>query len=298
MRADSSFQSDGVTLRGWLYRPEKAKAQVPAIVMSHGFSATKEMDLAGFAEVFCEAGFLVLVYDHRNLGASDGEPRGEIEPWAQIRGYRDAITYLQTLPGVDPSRIGAWGSSLSGGHAIVVGAIDRRVKCVVSQVPLIDGYATGQRHLRADFRPMLEAQFHADRAARYRGETPAMIPVVAEQPNGHGFFQTDDSRKYFLGFGDRAPTWRNLVTLRTVEAVGEYNPGSYIARVSPTPLLLAVALGDTLAVADLALDAYERARAPKKLVTLDCGHFDPYSGPIFKENSGPQRDWFVEHLKP
>lgn len=298
MRTDIAFASDGVALRGWLYRPDGAAARVPIIVMAHGFSATKEMDLPPFAEAFCKAGFAVLLYDHRNLGASDGEPRGEIDPWAQIRGYRDAITFAQTLPGVDPARIGIWGSSYSGGHVIVVAAIDRRVKCVVSQVPLIDGYANVQRQVRADIIPMLHAQFDADRAERFRGEPPAMIPVVASQEGEPGFFQTDDCRKFFLGFGDRAPSWRNLVTLRSIEMVTEYNPGSFIGRVSPTPLLMVVGLGDTLAVADLALDAYDRARPPKRLFTLNCGHFDLYSGPLFEPNVAVQRAWFVEHLKP
>lgn len=298
MRTDIAFASDGATLRGWLYRPDGGGARVPAIVMAHGFSATKEMDLPAFAEVFCKAGFAVLLYDHRNLGASDGEPRGEIDPWQQIRGYRDAITFAQMLPEIDPARIGVWGSSYSGGHVIVVGAIDRRVKCVVSQVPLIDGYANIRRQVRADIIPELQAQFDADRAARFRGEPPGMIPVVAAKEGEPGFFQTDDCRKYFLGFGDRAPTWRNRVTLRSIEMVTEYNPGSFVDRVSPTPLLTAVGLEDTLAVADIALDAFDRARPPKHLVSLGCGHFDPYAGHFFEPNVAAQRAWFVEHLKP
>jgi hypothetical protein len=34
---------------------------------------------------------------------------------------------------------------------LVVGAIDRRVKCVVAQVPLISGHANARRLIRADF---------------------------------------------------------------------------------------------------------------------------------------------------
>src|SRR5580704_14980433 len=52
---------------------------------------------------------------------------------------------------------------------------------------------------------------------------------------------------------------RNEVTLRSVEMFTEYEPGSYISFVSPTPLLLVVALGDHLTVVDEALAAYERA---------------------------------------
>ena len=75
-----------------------------------------------------------------NFGASDGAPHQEIDPWQQIRDYRDAITYAETLEETDAERIGIWGTSQSGGHVLVVGAVDRRVKCVVSQVPLVSGH--------------------------------------------------------------------------------------------------------------------------------------------------------------
>ena len=125
-RRDIAFDADGVTLRGWFYSAEGSSGPGPAVVMAHGFSAVKEMYLDSFAEVFAAAGLNVLVFDNRCFGASDGEPRQEIDPWAQVRDYRNAITYLNTMPEVDPGRIGIWGSSYSGGHVLVVGAIDRR----------------------------------------------------------------------------------------------------------------------------------------------------------------------------
>src|SRR5205814_7126096 len=130
---------DNVVLRGWHYLPQSAGPK-PTVVMCHGYSAVKEMDLDRFAEVFAEAGIGSVVFDNRNFGASDGEPRQEIDPWQQMRDYRHAITYAGTLPTVDASRLGLWGSSYSGGHALVVGAMDRRVRCVVAQVPLISGH--------------------------------------------------------------------------------------------------------------------------------------------------------------
>src|ERR1700761_7787255 len=139
-RRDIEFDADGVTLRGWFYPAEGVSGSAPAVVLAHGFSAVKEMYLDSFAEVFAAAGLGALVFDNRNFGASDGEPRQEIDPWAQVRDYRDAITYASTLPEVDAARIGIWGSSYSGGHVLVVGAIDRRVQAVVAQVPLISGY--------------------------------------------------------------------------------------------------------------------------------------------------------------
>jgi fermentation-respiration switch protein FrsA (DUF1100 family) len=77
--------------------------------------------------------------------------------------------------------------------------------------------------------------------------------------------------------------------------LGEYEPGSYIERVSPTPLLMVIAAGDHLAVADEAFAAYNRALEPKRLLVLRGGHFDAYVSD-FEKSSSAARDWFVEHL--
>jgi hypothetical protein len=74
-----------------------------------------------------------------------------------------------------------------------------------------------------------------------------------------------------------------------------YEPGVWISRVSPTPLLLIVALSDAMTLSDLGLAAYERALQPKKLVTIHGGHFDPYLSQ-FETSSLAARDWFAEHL--
>ena len=218
MRQDLEFEAGGVTLRGWLYTPDGANGPVPTVVMAHGFSAVKEMYLDRFAETFASAGLGALVYDNRNFGASDGEPRQEIDPWAQVRDYRDAITYAGTRAEVDADRIGIWGSSYSGGHVLVVGATDRRVKCVACQVPLVSGHDNFRALVRADFIPVFRAQFEADRLARYRGEAPAMAPVVDEDPLAPSALPTPDSWTWFTQtHASRAPAWRNEVTLRSVE---------------------------------------------------------------------------------
>ena len=87
-RRDIEFPAeDGTVLRGWLYEPEGGGPS-PTVVMAHGFSAVKEMYLDDFAAAFADAGLAALVYDHRNLGASDGTPRGDIDPRQQIDDYR------------------------------------------------------------------------------------------------------------------------------------------------------------------------------------------------------------------
>ena len=295
-RRDIEFDAEGVTLRGWFYDADGRSGAAPTVVMAHGFSAVKEMYLDRFAEAFAAAGLNALVFDNRNFGASDGEPRQEIDPVQQVRDYRHAITYATTLDEVDPTRIGAWGSSYSGGHVLVLGAIDRRVKAVVAQVPLVSGSANIAELVRADFRAGFRQMFDDDRAARFRGDPPAMVPVVAEDPLAPSALPTPDSWTWFTETGKtRAPSWKNEVTLRTVEMLGEYEPAAYIGRISPTPLLMVVARQDHLTPAHLAIDAYERAREPKRLVILPGGHFDAYVDG-FDEASAPAREWFVEHL--
>jgi fermentation-respiration switch protein FrsA (DUF1100 family) len=295
-RRDIAFDAEGVTLRGWFYPAEGAAGRAPTVVMAHGFSAVKEMYLDVFAEVFAAAGLNALVFDNRNFGASDGEPRQEIDPWQQVRDYRHAITHAGTLDDVDSTRIGVWGSSYSGGHVLVLGAIDRRVKAVVAQVPLVSGSANIAELVRADFRAGFRQQFDADRVSRFTGDPPAMVPVVAEDPLAPSALPTPDSWTWFIETGKtRATAWRNEVTLRTVEMLGEYEPGSYIGRISPTPLLMIVARDDHLTPAHLAIDAYEHARQPKELVILPGGHFEAYTTG-FDAASGPARDWFVRHL--
>jgi uncharacterized protein len=296
MRQDIEFDAEGVTLRGWLYLPDTPTGPVPTIVMAHGFSAVKEMYLDAFAEVFAAAGLGALAFDNRNFGASDGEPRQEIDPWAQVRDYRHAITWAQARPEVDAGRIGVWGSSYSGGHVLVLAAIDKRIKCAVAQVPLVSGFRNIQRLVRQDFLAPNRALFESDRAARYRGEPPGMIPVVDPDPMATSALPTPDSWEWFSETGKtRAPAWRNEVTLRTVEMLMEYEPAVYIERISPTPLLMVVAAGDHLTPTDLALEAYQRALEPKRLELLPGAHFDAYVKD-FETASGAARDWFLEHL--
>jgi fermentation-respiration switch protein FrsA (DUF1100 family) len=296
MREDVEFDAEGVTLRGWLYRPDGAAGPVPTVVMAHGFSAVKEMYLDSFAEAFAAGGLGALVFDNRNFGASDGEPRQEIDPWQQVRDYRHAITYAQTRSDVAADRIGVWGTSYSGGHVLVLGAIDKRIKCVVAQVPLVSGFRNIQRLVRQDFLAPNREAMNTDRAARYRGEPPAMVPVVDPDPMATSALPTPDSWEWFSEAGKgKAPAWRNEVTLRSVEMLMEYEPTAYLERISPTPLLMVVAALDHLTPSDLALEAYQQAREPKRLVLLPDAHFDAYVK-AFDAASGAARDWFLEHL--
>ena len=97
-REDIEFQAhDYVTLRAWFYTPTTAtSSNMPCLVLSHGSSAVKEMDLNIFAEFFVsKLPLSCLVYDNRGFGANDvkeGQPRQEIIPKVQCSDISDAIT--------------------------------------------------------------------------------------------------------------------------------------------------------------------------------------------------------------
>jgi hypothetical protein len=80
-----------------------------------------------------------------------------------------------------------------------------------------------------------------------------------------------------------------------VEMFTEYEPGTYLPWISPTPLLMCVAQNDVLTQTDIAIAGYEQAREPKKLVILPGGHFDAYVDG-FDLASGAAAEWFTQHL--
>ena len=55
--------------------------------MARGYAGVRERGLERFARVFAEAGFVVLVHDHRGFGASDGKPRFDVDSWRIREGY-------------------------------------------------------------------------------------------------------------------------------------------------------------------------------------------------------------------
>lgn len=236
-----------------------------------------------------------MVYDHRNFGASDGQPRLEVDPWLQVQDYRDAITFASLQPDIDRERIGVWGTSYSGGHVLPVTALDKRVRAVISQVPFISGLQNMRRVFREEEAEGLRARFDADREARFNGEAPAMLPVFAEAgatcalPSPQEWEFIRDSG--LLGID----MWLNEVTLRSAEMTMACEPGQYIEQVMPTPLLMIVTTRDIVTPTDIALDAFKRAREPKELMLVDGGHMEVYDAQ-FKRGSAAARDWLVRHL--
>ncbi|MGF2237851.1 alpha/beta hydrolase [Bordetella pertussis] len=290
------FMLDGDCIRGTFYRPAGAGAPVPAVVLAHGWSMVAGGDLEDYAAAVVNRGLAALTFDFRNLGKSGGLPRQEIDPYRQVEDFRAAISYVRGRPEVDRERIGIWGSSYSGGHALTVAAIDRRVKCVVSQVPTTSGFSAAQRRVRYDKAQALQAAFEADREARFAGAEPATLRMVDPDPEVPVAYPGPDSYRYMTGEARRCPQWVNAVTLRSLELARTYEPGVYARRIAPTPLLMIVAASDGLTPADLQQDAFNNAQQPKELLLLPGGHYSVYTD-HFDRTSQAAADWFALHLR-
>lgn len=280
------FASEGAMLKGVLIGADSA-APRPGIVMSHGFTAVADQ-LLPQAQAFADAGLAVLIYDNYGFGRSGGEPRQEVDPAKQVRGIRDAVSFARRSAGIDPLRIGLWGSSLSGGNVLQAAALDPRIACVVAQVPFIAGWDLVAG--RPDG-PELLAGMIAEREARGAGAAPTLVPVTS--PDGGACILM--GRVAHQYFAPAAPLWRNEVTLSSMENLRAHEPGWWIERIAPRPLLMIVADADRVTPTADALAAFERAGEPKRLVMVSGGHFVPY-GDAFETCVGEAIAWFRAHL--
>ncbi|HWD12262.1 alpha/beta hydrolase [Pseudochrobactrum sp. sp1633] len=289
------FIVEGSRIRGTFYMPANAQGPVPAVVFAHGWSMVAGGDLEDYAASAVNAGFAALTFDFRNLGKSEGLPRQEIDPHRQVEDFRSAISYIRSRPEVNREKIGIWGSSYSGGHALYVAAIDKRVKCVVAQVPTISGFLAAQRRVSGDKAAALRLAFEADREARLTGAAPATILTVDADPNARVAYPGIDSYSYMTGEAARCPEWVNEITLRSLELARTYEPGVYIKRIAPTPLLMIAATEDALTPSDMQQEAFQQALEPKKLMLVPGGHYVVYRE-YFDKTSSAATAWFAEHL--
>jgi uncharacterized protein len=130
-----------------------------------------------------------------------------------------------------------------------VAAIDRRVRCVVAQVPTLSGRQTTLRRIAPQALPNQRDAWEADRLERHKGNPPKMVPMVADPAAGGAASHAGaDAWDFFPGKNPpeedkwRFKNWRNAITLRSREMYSEDEPGAFMERIAPTPLLMV--LGD------------------------------------------------------
>lgn len=299
MRRDITFASEGAELSGWFYVPA-GPPPWPLVVMAHGYSATRHMTADKYAETLHGAGFAVLLFDHRGFGQSGGEPRRQINPWIQARGYRDAIAYGRTIAEVDPGRIALWGDSLSGGVALAVAAIDDRVAALVVQVPAIGAFTPPPDPDGRLFHALRETVLAGEVEASHR-ESYGPLPVVSEdQRRRPSALQPLTAYKWFIEYGGRDGTgWHNEVTGAQPRTPVPWH-AALCARHVSCPALFVVSPIDEMVGARPAVAryAYDQVAGPKEWFEIEGGHFGLlyYPSDHFATASEAQARFLREHL--
>lgn len=281
MERKIEFQSGGVTVRGILKTPDNAKGPLPLLIMAGGWCYVKEIVMPEYADFFVEAGCACLIFDYRCFGDSDGEPRQHADPWMQIEDYRCAIDYAETLPEIDPDRIGIWGISYSGGHVLILGAIEPRIKCIVSNIPLIDGAETLRiGHGEARYRELQQMLLDYRRAKFKDPNTESKIPMAVPDPfTTMGHWPYPDVYEGFMKLKETvAPNHEHWSTIESTEMCELYTVMPYVGRIVNIPTMMVIAEKDTLTMWDKETEAFNAILTPKKkLVVLgDITHMSLY----------------------
>lgn len=302
MEQKVEFYSKGVKLRGVLRMPE-GKGPHPLLVLAGGWCYVKEIVMPTYAEQLAAVGCATLRFDYRFLGDSDGEPRQHLDPWAQIEDYRNALSFAAGLPGVDKERLGVWGISYSGGHGLILAAIDPRVRCAVCNIPVIDGYESmrlvhgyGKGRLAALMRLIAE-----DREKRARGETGGFIPHNVPDPDKEVCtWPFTTSYEFFSGASKTfAPNYQSRSTIESTEMLMQYSVYDYLKRIYYTPVMMLIVEGDEHTPWDLQVDAFNRIGSVRKelAVMTKATHIGLYAKQDFQVRAARRNAEFVrKHL--
>jgi uncharacterized protein len=275
-RSEVTFSSGDAQCAAWLYRPEARAADDPApcVVMAHGFSLTRHDGLAPYAEQLAAAGAAALVFDHRYLGDSGGEPRQRFRKADQLEDWRAAVSFARRLDGVDPAQVVLWGFSFSGGHVVETAVADTRIAAVIALCPMVDGLA---RALATPPRvsAWLVPYALADQFGRHN-----LVPVTA-QPGENGAMTLPGEADGFKAAVPAGSPWRNEISPGVFLTVALHRPLSKAGRLG---MPLWVGLGEEdVSVSKRAVERLSE-RAPRgELHRYPYDHFGPFIG------DGPQR---------
>jgi pimeloyl-ACP methyl ester carboxylesterase len=295
-REDVDFVCRGLRCAAWLYRPVAPATDgrlPPLVVMAHGFGAWRNFGLPAFAERFVAAGMAVMLFDYRCFGDSEGSPKNWVSHRRHLQDWKAAVAHARSLQGVDAERLALWGSSFSGGHVVVTAAGDPDVRAVVAQVPLADGRAAMSSTPAAKGLKMLAAGLRD--AGRMLSRRPAYtLPIVGE-PGELAVLNAENCSDGYLDIVPAGSDWDNSCPARVVFTAAFYRPIKSAPRVACPTLLLAARHDELVPYESVEREA--RALPRGELVTLDCGHFDPYLGETFERTVAIETEFLARHLQ-
>lgn len=283
-RKDVELWSEGTRLAAEVFTPagDAPEKGWPAILLCHGWGGLKS-HLARYADKFARAGYLCMTFDYRGWGESDGRViatrdapplleageralkvivlRETVDPVDLTWDVRNCLAFLWSEPGVDKDRMGIWGTSYGGGHAVFVAGNDDRIKAVVAQ---IGGFG---------FPPEHRQWAREQAAAKVRGQIDPVVPQNGL--NGvPGLKGSPDVARQEQHSQLRAAA---LVHVPTLIIDAEFEE-----------------LNNRLEHGWAAYMAI-RQNAPAEYHTFPCKHYVVYDK-YFDQSTDMAVNWFVEHL--
>jgi dienelactone hydrolase len=250
-----TFESDGGTRRGRLYRPDRPSTP-PVVVLGPTFAAEATFGYPRYAERFARAGYAAFAFDYGGFGRSrtGDDPRNLVDPAAQVADWHAAVDRVRRLDG-DRRRVVLWGFGLGGGHVVRVAAeLGRRVDAAVAVSPLLDGRAVARarsprylvRALAAGVRDRLGAPLGRSRP----------IPVVGG-PDEFGVLPRETVGEAYLDLIPPESDWHNETPARSLLSFLRYRPLAEADGVT-CPTFLLAAGEDALVPPETVADAADR----------------------------------------
>ena len=297
--SEETFVSEGVRCAVRVYRPaasDSAPSVRPVIVMGHGFGGVRALRLYSYAERFVADGYVVVVFDYRGFGESEGSPRQLLDVGMQHQDWRAALGFARSLPGVDPGRVVAWGTSFGGGHVITLAGKGEKLEAIIAQVPHVSGPAAVRATGLAPSLRVIRLGIR-DQIAALLGRAPVYVPAVGE-PGSTAVMTTPDAvpglTRQAEESGITEDDYPYYVAARITLKIGFYSPARYASGVT-CPALIQIAADDAVTPRRVAESAAARM-TQSSVHVYDCGHFEPYVAPLFDKVVSDQLNFLRAHV--
>lgn len=270
-----TYYSEGDIVVGDLYFPDNfdPEKKYAAVLQCQGFTGIRDMVQPEFAKYFTDAGYVSFAIDYRGWGDSGGE-RGRLAPLEQVDDVRNGLTYLETLDYVDPERLAVFGASFGALIGPYTAAVDKRVKANLGMVGVAHGYEAVTNARTPE--QMKEWEQKVAQARRRR----VVSNEIDRELNVMSVFVDDQSMAWEPAMWEAVPKWQNWFGFDSIGRVMDFRPIDIIHRAAGRATLMIVANNDTTGSPDSYRELFEAAAEPKRLVAVDCGHYEMYDGDL------------------